>query len=69
MEKRPEPLADCGLQFSPTIDDALLLLEALEPQLWRRLAELAAANLRGQLTYEAWRAAVGAILSQTVFGL
>jgi len=65
----PRPLADCGLQFGQTVDAAVYTLEELDPVLWRRLAELTAANLAGGLSYEAWRAAVGAILSQTAFGV
>jgi len=58
----PTEAAAAGLKFTSATDQALAILEELPGPAWARLAELTAANLRGHLSYEAWRTACGALL-------
>jgi len=61
----PEEAAGAGSAFPSTVEYAVAILEDLPAPAWARIAELTAANLRGHLSYEAWRAACGALIERT----
>lgn len=54
---------DAGLKFADPVACALAILESVPGPAWGRIGELTAVHLHGQLSYEGWRTACGAILS------
>jgi hypothetical protein len=64
QELDPEEAIADGLKFVGATEKALAILADLPGPAWLRIAELTAANLRGHLSYEAWRAACGAMIER-----
>lgn len=60
---------DGGPDFETVTESALAILADLPGPAWARIAELTAANLSGNLSYEAWRAACGALLERAARGV
>lgn len=50
--------------YPGVLERAVYLLETLDAKSWARLTELTAANLAGNLSYEAWQAATEALLER-----
>jgi hypothetical protein len=64
-KKAPIEEAGGGSVFPRAVEKAVAILEDLPAPAWARITELTAANLRGHLSYEAWRAACGALIERT----
>lgn len=56
-----DPDADGGPEYPSALEYAVAILEDLPVPAWARITELTAANLAGNLSYEAWRAATEAL--------
>lgn len=63
--KAKEDPDGAGPEFPSAVEYAVAILEDLPAPAWARITELTAANLRGHLSYEAWRAACGALIERT----
>ena len=55
---------DAGSEFPSAVESAVAILEDLPAPAWARITELTAANLAGNLSYEAWRAACEALIER-----
>lgn len=56
---------DGGPEYPSPLEYAVAILEDLPALAWARISELTASNLAGNLSYEAWRAACGALIERT----
>lgn len=65
--RKRDPLglpSDIPNDWTPEVEQAVGLLEALDAPRWDALRELARAHVTGNISLDAWRAAVGDIVSR-----